>query len=135
MFNTPLVSRRRKAINGFENASNDLTLGCTALDEIQRKSQGGDAVEQIQAVQCSHPYPMVLPHPVYLICIGNDEFTYEKRMRPIPQKDVLKKHVETHFRLPEYQQEFEYCHPKYSIQLESIMHFKRHAYNIHGVSY
>jgi hypothetical protein len=47
-------------------------------------------------------YPTVLPLPVCLICIGNKEFTYKRRMHPVPQKDVLKKHVEAHFQLPEY---------------------------------
>ena len=53
-------------------------------------------------IQYPCPYPIMLLHRVCLICIGNDEFTYEKRMRLIPRKDVLKKHVATRFRLPEY---------------------------------
>ena len=105
------MSERKKAINGFDNALNDPTLGYTALDEIPQKSESGATVEQepsapgandIEVVHGPHPYPMVLPHLLCLICIGDDKFTYKKRMRLIPRKDVLKKHVETHFRLPEY---------------------------------
>ena len=86
-------------------------------------------------VQYPCSYPMMLSHPVCLICISNDEFTYETRMRPIPRKDILKKHVAAHFRLPEYQRGFECRHLKCSTQLEGIVHFKRHAYDVHGVSH
>ena len=86
------VSKRKKAINGFENVSNDLILH-TALGEIPQKSQGGETAKQepsaseadeIEAVQCPRPYPVVIPHPVCLICIGNEEFIYKKRMHYIP---------------------------------------------------
>jgi hypothetical protein len=77
----------------------------------------------------------VLPYPVCLICIGNEEFSYERRMRHIPRKDVLKKHVETHFRLPELQSGFACRHPSCSDMLFDSVHFKRHALDIHGVSH
>jgi len=79
-------------------------------------------------------YPMVLPHLICLICIGNEEFTHERRMHPIPRKDVLKKHVETHFRVPEYQRGFKCRHPECFIELDGMMHFERHALDVHGVS-
>ena len=111
-----------------------------ALD--RRSSESGKTVrlefgtleaDESKPVQYLYPYPIMLSHLVCLICIGNDEFTYEKWMRPMPRKDVLKKHVATHFRLPEYQRGFECRHLKCSTQLEGIMHFKRHAYDVHGV--
>ncbi|KAF2194702.1 hypothetical protein K469DRAFT_547808 [Zopfia rhizophila CBS 207.26] len=138
------INKRKKTINSFNDTSNNPTHGRMASDRVPQKTQGGETVklepdasetDEVEAVQCLHPYPMVLPHPVCLICIGNDEFSYEKRMRPKPRKDVLKKHVETHFQLPEYQKEFECRHPKCSAQLENMVHFKRHAYEIHGVSH
>ncbi|XTI94315.1 hypothetical protein V2W45_1473512 [Cenococcum geophilum] len=64
----------------------------------------------------------VLPHPICLIYISNEEFIYKRRMRKIPQKDVLNK-------------EFKYYYPECLMRLEGIIHFKRHACNIHGVFY
>ncbi|KAL5370822.1 hypothetical protein DPSP01_014648, partial [Paraphaeosphaeria sporulosa] len=48
-----------------------------------------------------HLYPMIPPHPVCLLCIGRG--SYEWRMRPIPRKDVLKKHIMVHFKDAQYQ--------------------------------
>jgi hypothetical protein len=92
-------------------------------------------VEDVTEVWSGQLYPTVLPHPVCLICIGNEEFSYERRMHHVPRKDVLKKHVETHFRLPELQSEFSCRHPCCSNMLVDIVHFKRHALEIHGVSH
>lgn len=140
---TPIVSKRKKTTDTFRNVSNDSMVSHIALDR-KRSESGGETVKlefgtleagKGKPVQYPCPYPMILPHPVCLICIGNDEFTYEKWMRPIPQKDVFKKHVATHFRLPEYQREFECRHPKCSTKLEGTMHFKRYAYGVHGVSH
>lgn len=58
---------------------------------------GETAKEELDALQHENPleipsqqlYPLVLPHPVCLICIGNEAFTDEQRMRCIPRKDVL----------------------------------------------
>jgi hypothetical protein len=75
------------------------------------------------------------PHPICLICIGNEEFSDERRMRCIPRKDVLKKHVETHFRLAELQSESQCRHPRCSVVLADVVHFKRHALEVHGVSH
>ncbi|KAL5405073.1 hypothetical protein PMIN06_010286 [Paraphaeosphaeria minitans] len=47
-----------------------------------------------------HLYPMIPPHPICLLCIGQG--SYEWRMRPIPRKDVLKKHIKAHFKDPQY---------------------------------
>ncbi|KAL5404076.1 hypothetical protein PMIN04_012660 [Paraphaeosphaeria minitans] len=65
----------------------------------------------------SHLYPMIPPHPVCLLCIGQG--SYEWRMRPIPRKDVLKKHIKVHFKDPQYQ--------------DGMGHFMRHALDVHGV--
>jgi hypothetical protein len=86
-------------------------------------------------VQSQQLFPTVLPHPVCLICIGNEEFSYERRIHHIPRKDVLKKHLETHFRLPEFQSAFQCCHPNCSNMLLDMRHFKRHAFDIHRVLY
>ncbi|KZM27296.1 uncharacterized protein EKO05_0008727 [Ascochyta rabiei] len=96
---------------------------------------GASRSEEPKEVQCQHTYPIVLHQPVCLICIGNKEFTYDRRMRHIPRKDVLNKHVETHFRLPEYQMEFQCRHPHCCAILHGVSHFKRHALEIHGVSH
>ncbi|KAF9729895.1 hypothetical protein PMIN01_11828 [Paraphaeosphaeria minitans] len=78
-----------------------------------------------------HLYPMIPPHPVCLLCIGRG--SYEWRMRPIPRKDVLKKHIKVHFKDPQYQCEFECRHPSCSEKLDGIGHFMRHALDVHGV--
>jgi hypothetical protein len=99
--------------------------------------------EELNAARCENAteawsrqlFPTVAPHPICLICIGNDEFSDERRMRCIPRKDVLNKHVETHFRLAELQSEFQCRHPRCSEMLMDMMHFKRHALDVHGVSH
>jgi hypothetical protein len=99
--------------------------------------------EELDALRCENAievwsrqlFPTVAPHPICLICIGNEEFSDERRMRCIPRKDVLKKHVETHFRLAELQSEFQCRHPRCSEMLMDMMHFKRHALDVHGVSH
>ncbi|KAF2193897.1 hypothetical protein K469DRAFT_548723, partial [Zopfia rhizophila CBS 207.26] len=103
--------------------------------EVVKQEPDASKCEEIVEVQSRHLYPMVPPHPVCLICIGNKESSYEWRMRHKPRKDVLKKHVKTHFRLPKYQGEFQCRHPNCSDMLDGMMHFKRHAFDVHGVSH
>jgi hypothetical protein len=66
---------------------------CAIAKEELDVPQHGNILE----VQSRQLFPIVAPHPICLICIGNEEFLDERRMRCIPQKDVLKKHVEMHF--------------------------------------
>jgi len=110
-------SKRKKSVDGFE------------------KTLPSQDSEKILETQSQQLYPIMPPHPVCLICIGNEEFSYERRMRHIPRKDVLKKHVETHFRLPELQSGLQCRHPNCSDMLVDMMHFKRHAFDVHGVSH
>ena len=58
-----------------------------------------------------------------------------KEDAPNSTKDVLKKHVETHFRLPGLRSGFQCRHPNCSDILGDMMHFKRHAFEVHGVSH
>jgi hypothetical protein len=92
-------------------------------------SQGEGVVHD----QSYHLYPTILPHPVYLFYIGREDLSYERRMRHIPQKDVLKKHIIVHFKDPQYQREFKYRHPSYSKKLDRIGHFIRHTLDVHRV--
>ncbi|KAF1838361.1 hypothetical protein BDW02DRAFT_636434 [Decorospora gaudefroyi] len=109
----------------------DSDLVCEIVKQDLDAPQRGNILE----VGSAQLYPTMIPHPVCLICIGNKEFSYERRMRHIPRKDVLKKHVETHFRLPELQSEFLCRHPSCSDHLVDMMHFKRHALDVHGVAH
>ncbi|KAI4636731.1 hypothetical protein J4E93_011001 [Alternaria ventricosa] len=122
-------NNRNKGTNGVEKSpiNQDGEIAEDELDVPKRRK-----VLEVQPVTL---YPTVLPYPVCLICIGNEEFSYERRMRHIPRKDVLKKHVETHFRLPELQSGFACRHPSCSDMLVDLMHFKRHALDTHGVSH
>ncbi|KAF9733739.1 hypothetical protein PMIN01_08082 [Paraphaeosphaeria minitans] len=49
--------------------------------------------------------------------MGKGELSYEWRMRHIPRKDVLKKHIMVHFKDAQYQGEFECRHPSCSEKL------------------
>ncbi|KAF2739599.1 hypothetical protein EJ04DRAFT_606100 [Polyplosphaeria fusca] len=81
-------------------------------------------------------YPKKLLHPVCLICIGNSGFSHERRLRPWPRKDVLNKHIKAHFEDPEFQAAFSCRHPRcQGVMLDGIMHFKRHALDVHGVTH
>lgn len=93
--------------------------GEIAHEELDAPERGN-----ILEVRSRRLYLTMLPHPVCLICTGNEEFSYERRMRHVPRKDVLKKHVETHFRLPELQSRFQYRHPSCADMLVDMMHFK-----------
>ena len=112
----PARKRRKTAVSG----------------EAADCESGGPGRQEIPAAASQHAFPMVLPHPVCLICIGNGEYSYEQRMKCIPRRDVLKKHVEKHFRDAKYQGKFECRHPGCSQLLDGMMHFKRHAID-HGV--
>jgi hypothetical protein len=94
-------------------------------------SQCGDVLE----IPSRQLYTTVLPHPVCLVCIGNKEFSDEYRMKCFPQKDLLNKHVGTHFRGPKFQSRFQCRHPTCLAMLEGIKHFKRHAFDVHGISH
>tara|TARA_R110002003_G_scaffold54_2_gene4683 strand:- start:271 stop:1296 length:1026 start_codon:yes stop_codon:yes gene_type:complete len=124
------LNKRKKGTVGFEKS-----LLNQVCDIVKDEPNALRPVKDVLEVRSGHLYPTVLPHPVCLICIGNEEFSYERRMRHVPRKDVLKKHVEIHFRLPEFQSGFPCRHPNCSDMLVDMMHFKRHALNIHGVSH
>jgi len=81
-------------------------------------------------------YPKVLGDLVCLICIGNSERSDEWRLRRWERKDVLKKHIESHFKDHKFRAEFSCRHPKcHGVMLDGIMHFMRHALDDHGVSH
>jgi hypothetical protein len=122
-------NKRQKDANGYEKSlvNEDCEIMKGELNTPQR--------ENILGIGSGQLYPIVLPYPVCLICIGNGEFSYERRMRHIPRKDVLQKHVNNHLRQPELQSEFPCRHPSCSETLVDMMHFKRHALDVHGVTY
>jgi hypothetical protein len=123
-------NKRKKCTDGFEKSPSN-----QVCEIVKEELDAPRPVEDIFEVRSGQLYPTVLPHPVCLICIGNENFSYERRIRHIPRKDVLKKHVETHFRLSELQSEFPCRHPSCSNILAGMMHFKRHALDVHGVSH
>lgn len=123
-------NKRKKCTDGLEKSP--LHQVCEIVKEELDVPQ---PVEDVLEVRSGQLYPTVLPHPVCLICIGNEEFSYERRIRHVPRRDVLKKHVENHFRLSELQSEFVCRHPSCSDMLFGMMHFKRHAFDVHGVSH
>ncbi|RYN70824.1 hypothetical protein AA0117_g10090 [Alternaria alternata] len=77
--------------------------------------------------------PLKLSYPMCLICIGNEAFADEVRMKPRPRKDVLNKHVDYHFSHPEFETPFQCFHPDCFRELVDKGHFKRHAYDVHNV--
>lgn len=89
--------------------------------------------EDIVEIESRHPYPTVPPHPVCGFCYGNKQFSYERRMKVWPRKDVRKKHVDTHFRNPKYQGEFDCPYPDCSSKLNGKMHFRRHSLDVHRI--
>lgn len=91
--------------------------------------------EDVVAVVSRQLYPTVPPHPVCGICIGNERFSYERRMKRWERKDVLNKHVDTHFRDPAYQGDFICRYPGCFSKLLGIMHFKRHSLDVHQVAH
>jgi hypothetical protein len=124
-----LSNKRKKGTDGGEKSP--LNQDCEIVNEELDVPRRENDLE----VRSRQLFPTMAPHPICLICIGNEEFSYERRMRCIPRKDVLKKHVETHFRVAELQSAFQCRHPSCSDILVDMMHFKRHALDVHGVSH
>jgi hypothetical protein len=122
-----LSNKRKKGTDGVKKSP--LNHDCEIVNEELNVPRRENDLE----VRSQQLFPTTAPHPICLICIGNEEFSFERRMRCIPRKDVLKKHVETHFRLAALQSEFQCRHPSCSDMLVGIMHFKRHALDVHGV--
>jgi hypothetical protein len=122
-------NKRKKGTDSVERSP--LNQEC----EIVKEELNTPQRENVMELRSRQLFPTVAPHPICLICIGNKEFSDERRMRCIPRKDVLKKHVETHFRLAKPQSEFQCHHPRCSDVLVDMVHFKRHALEVHGVSH
>lgn len=120
------LTKRHKA----DTARAEKRFYCHSSDLVRQEldSDDGDTGE----IKTHDLYPIVLPYPVCLICIGG-RFPYERRMKHIPRKDVLQKHVARHFQQLEYQNGFQCLHPQCAIMLDGIVHFKRHALDVHGV--
>lgn len=91
--------------------------------------------EKVVVLQPEHTYPMVPSYPVCGICIGIKDLPYHQQIKPWPRKDVLNKHVNTHFRNPTYQRDFICHYPNCSTVLNGEMHFKRHSLEIHKVNH
>lgn len=101
--------------------------------KFERCKSTGYRSEEVADAQSHHLYPMIFPHPVCLLCIGQEEFSYEWHMRHIPRRNFLKRHTKVHFKDPQCQGEFECRHPSCPEKLDGIRHFVRHALDIHGV--
>jgi hypothetical protein len=122
-------NKRKKSADGFEKSSliQDCMIANEKLNALQRR--------QILDVQSQQPFPTVLLYLVCLLCKENEELSYNRRMCHIPQRDVLRRHVETHFQLSKLGSEFQCCHPSCSGMLENMMHFRVHAFDVHRVSH
>jgi hypothetical protein len=107
--------KRGKTVDGFK--------------KVVRQELDTPEHEEVVEFQSRHPYPIVAPHPVYIIYTGIKQFSYDQRM------NVLNKHVDTHFRNPEYQSWFPCRYPNCSKMLDGKTHFKRHALDVHRVSH
>jgi hypothetical protein len=69
-------------------------------DSVERSPLNQDCKmvnENVLEARSRQLFPTVASYLICLICIGNEEFSDERRMRCILRKDVLRKHVETHF--------------------------------------
>ncbi|KAF2845010.1 hypothetical protein T440DRAFT_502719 [Plenodomus tracheiphilus IPT5] len=117
------------------NYSNKRKTGAEGIERSSPDQDGEIARDERDAPHREDFYPVQLPHPVCLICIGNVDFAYDRRMQRIPRKDVLTKHVKKRFRLPELQSGFTCRHPSCSDKLFGEMHFMRHALDVHAVSH
>jgi hypothetical protein len=65
------------------------------FEKCSPTTPGGEGVVDDQSY---HLYPTILPQPLCLLCIGREELSYERRMRHVLRKDVLKKHIMVHFK-------------------------------------
>ena len=130
----PNASKRKKSewIACTDGASSKRNKCGSILDGVVRDTDPLRHITTVE-IQSLSDFPIVLPHPVCLICIGNEELSYERRLRHVPRKDVLKRHVKVHFKEPRYDSEFECRHPSCNEMLHGTGHFMRHALDKHGV--
>jgi Protein of unknown function (DUF3435) len=110
------------------------SLSPQALENVEENGDVDSAsikVEDVEALQDS--YPIAFTYPVCLICIGDERFSYEERIRPFARKDSLQRHINLHVKNGEFDQRMECNHPNCSDWLDNVQHFMSHAARIHGV--
>jgi hypothetical protein len=79
----------------FSNKQKKSTIG-VERSPLKEELEGARH-KNVLEVRSRQLFPTVALHLLCLICIENKEFSYERRTRYIQQKDVLRKHVKTHF--------------------------------------
>jgi hypothetical protein len=110
------------------------SVGPQALENVEKNGDVDSAsikVEDVEPLQDS--YPIVFTYPVCLICIGDEQFSYEERIRPFARKDSLQRHINLHVEKGVFNQGMECKHPNCSDWLDDVQHFMSHAARIHHV--
>jgi hypothetical protein len=75
--------RKRKYIGLKSTLSYQTPDHASLKEESPDNEDRGTAQQQLGTSDATELYPMELPYPVCLFCIGNKAFTYKKRMRCI----------------------------------------------------
>ena len=114
----------KTAFNGAEN-----------VQELQDKVWTFLPVQDDDTEIIQNSYPMTFTCLICLICIGNEQLSYAKRMRPFKRKYTFQKHLNTHLQQGVFDTELECKHPYCSEQVLGITHFKNHAARVHQVVY
>lgn len=126
----PKASKRKNIEWDNGNSSTQTEVSRISAKGL-RDSESPQRITTVET-QSLPDFPIRSPYPLCLICVGNEEFTYERRLKTW-RKDSLKRHIKVHFEEPKYQGEFECRHPSCSEKLDGIEHFMRHALDEHGV--
>jgi hypothetical protein len=105
----------------------------TSLDgKLLEQGRELSGYEDMMDVQLRYLYPIVPGYQVCGFCYGNKQLSHEGRTKRWPRKDVLRKHVNTHFRDDECRRcPFPSCH----VFLGGEEHYWRHSLEVHNVAH
>lgn len=146
---TNTVARRIAAI--------DLMVALSRRQEApSRKSRtklariGSDELQESQKSQDMTPPPEYDPPPSYeafpllckktncIFCLGNERLSLEERKRTFSRTAHMWDHVDKHIKRDVADGRFDCHHPicksNNELVLKSLMHFKRHVEDVHGIS-
>jgi hypothetical protein len=101
-------------------------------DKLLEQGRDLSGYEDMTDVHPQYFYPGVPGHPVCGFCYGNKQLSHEGRTKSWPRKDVLRKHVNTHFRDDKCRR----CpFPSCPVFLGGEEHYWRHSLEVHNVAH
>ena len=132
-----IISRKIRAINLF------VALASKQETQKQRPSKACEALIKEESLRPDFsPMPVEIP-PVYkktqcIFCLGNEKYSYEKRLRSFRRVSHMMDHVEdVHLKHLAPDEKVICYHPvckSEGVHLNNVNHFKNHVARVHGIT-